>query len=212
MTITNSKPKRYLTKKQKQVLDHIKEFVDAHDYAPSYEEIATGIGLSSPSTIYVHVVNLINKGYLTKRWNANRSLELPGESVLPPAVVEASVLGYIAAGLPIEAVELPESIGLPADIVGKNETYVLRVKGDSMIEDHIMDGDYVIVERRDWADDGEMVVALIGKSEATLKRLRHARGKIVLEPSNPRYKSMVFAADEVTVQGVVVGILRKYRK
>ena len=212
MTITNSKPKPYLTKKQKQALDYIKEFVEAHDYAPSYEEIATGIGLSSPSTIYVHVVNLINKGYLTKRWNANRSLELPGESVLPPAVVEAPLLGYIAAGLPIEAVELPESIGLPADIVGKNETYVLRVKGDSMIEDHIMDGDYVIVERRDWAHDGEMVVALIGKSEATLKRLRHARGKIVLEPSNPRYKSMVFAADEVTVQGVVVGILRKYRK
>jgi repressor LexA len=208
----NHETKPYLTKKQKQVLDYIKEFVQANNYAPSYEEIATGIGLSSPSTIYVHVVNLIHKGYLTKRWNSNRSLGLPVDSVSPPAVVEAPVLGYIAAGVPIEAVEFPESIGLPADMIGKNETYILRVKGDSMIEDHIMDGDYVIVEKRDWADDGAMVVALIGKSEATLKRLRHARGKIVLEPSNPGYKSMVFNAGEVTVQGVVVGILRKYRK
>jgi len=207
-----NKRKPNLTKKQKQVLDYIKEFVQAHNYAPSYEEIATGIGLSSPSTIYVHVVNLIVKGYLKKRWNANRSLELPEDDVLAPTAVEALVLGYIAAGLPIEAVEAPESLGLPADMIGKNETYVLRVKGDSMIEDHVMDGDYVIVEKRDWADDGEMVVALIGNSEATLKRLRHARGKIILEPSNPRYKSMVFNADEVTIQGVVVGILRKYRK
>jgi repressor LexA len=208
----NAKPKQYLTKKQKQVLDYIKEFVQEHDYAPSYEEIAQGVGLASPSNIYVHVVNLIVKGYLTKRWNTNRSLELHQGSVSPPAVVEAPVLGYIAAGLPIEAVEFTESIGLPADMIGKNETYILRVKGDSMIEDHVMDGDYLIVEKRDWADDGEMVVALIGKSDATLKRLRHARGKVVLEPSNPRYKSMVFNADEVTVQGVVVGILRKYRK
>jgi repressor LexA len=208
----NPKKKPYLTKKQKQVLDYIKEFLQTRNYAPTYEEIAAGIGLSSPSTIYVHVVNLIVKGYLTKRWNSNRSLELPDDGVSPPAVVEVRVLGYIAAGLPIEAVEFPESIGLPADMIAKNETYVLRVKGDSMIDDHIMDGDYVIVEKRDWADDGEMVVALIGKTEATLKRLRHSRGKIILEPSNRTYKPMVFNAGEVTVQGVVVGILRKYRK
>ncbi len=208
----NSETKPNLTKKQKQVLDYIKKFVQAYDYAPSYEEIARGIGLSSPSTIYVHVVNLIHKGYLTKRWNANRSLELPEDGSLTSAVVEAPVLGYIAAGLPIEAVEFPESIGLPADMIGKNETYVLRVKGDSMIEDHIMDGDYVIAEKRDWADDGEMVVALIRNNEATLKRLRRARGKIILEPSNPGYKSMVFNADEVSIQGVVVGILRKYKR
>jgi len=117
-----NKRKPNLTKKQKQVLDYIKEFVQAHNYAPSYEEIATGIGLSSPSTIYVHVVNLIVKGYLKKRWNANRSLELPEDDVLAPTAVEALVLGYIAAGLPIEAVEAPESLGLPADMIGKNET------------------------------------------------------------------------------------------
>lgn len=208
----NAKTKPNLTKRQKQVLDYIKEFVQARNYAPSYEEIAAGIGLSSPSTIYVHVVNLIVKGYLKKRWNANRSLELPEDSVLPATAVETPVLGYIAAGLPIEAIEAPESLGLPADMIGKNETYILRVKGDSMIEDHVMDGDYVIVEKRDLADDGEMVVALIGNSEATLKRLRRAGDKIILEPSNPSYKSMVFNADQVTIQGVVVGILRKYRK
>ncbi len=208
----NAKKRPSLTKKQRQVLDYIKAFVHEYDYTPSYEEIARGIGLSSPSTVYVHVVNLIVKGYLKKRWNSNRSLELPEENDLPPAVVEAPVLGYIAAGIPIEAVEFPESLGLPADMIGKNETYVLRVKGDSMIEDHVMDGDYVIVEKRSWAEDGEMVVALIGKNEATLKRLRRSRDKIILEPSNPGYESMVFNADEVSVQGVVVGILRKYKR
>jgi len=208
----NPKTKPNLTKKQKQVLDYIKEFVQDYDYAPSYEEIARGIGLSSASTIYVHVVNLIYKGYLTKKWNSNRSLELPEEVVSAPAVVETLVLGNIAAGLPIEAIENPESLGLPADMIGRNETYVLKVEGDSMIEDHIMDGDYVVVEKRGWAEDGEMVVALIRNNEATLKRLRRAEGKIMLEASNPGYKPMVFNAEEVTIQGVVVGILRKYRK
>ncbi len=209
-TVIN-KRKPGLTKKQKQVLDYITKFVHAFDYAPSYEEIAQGIGLSSPSTIYVHVVNLISKGYLTKRWNANRSLELPDDST-SASVVEIPVLGYIAAGLPLEALASPESLGLPAAMIGKGETYILRVKGDSMIEDHIMDGDYVIVERRDLAEEGEMVIALIRNSEATLKRLRRSGNKIILEPSNPSFAPMSFDAEEVVIQGVVVGILRKYRK
>jgi repressor LexA len=208
--MTRTKP--YLTKKQKQVLGYIRTFIGTYDYAPSYEEIAKGLGLSSPSTIYVHVVNLIRKSYLTKRWNANRSLELD-ESIEPlPAAVEVPLVGQIAAGLPIEAVETPESLGLPSSMIGKNETYVLRVKGDSMIDDHIMDGDYIIVEKRDWAQDGETVVALIKNGEATLKRLRHRGNKIILEPSNPSFNVMVFDANEVIVQGVVVGILRKYKR
>ncbi len=211
MAVVITKRKPGLTKKQKQVLDYISKFVHAFDYAPSYVEIAQGIGLSSPSTIYVHVVNLINKGYLTKRWNANRSLELPEDSSLA-SVVETPILGYIAAGLPIEAVEFPESLGLPADMIGKGETYVLRVKGDSMIEDHVMDGDYVIVERRDLPEEGEMVVALIRNSEATLKRWRRSGDKIILEASNPNYGPMSFDSNDIVIQGVVVGILRKYRK
>jgi len=211
MAIVVTKRKPGLTKKQKQVLDYITKFVDAFDYAPSYEEIAQGVGLSSPSTIYVHVVNLMNKGYLTKRWNSNRSLELPEDS-RSAFVVETPVLGYVAAGLPIEALEFPESLGLPAAMIGKGETYVLRVKGDSMIEDHIMDGDYVIVEKRDLPKEGEMVIALIRNSEATLKRWRRSGNKIILEPSNPNYTPMSFDSNEVVVQGVVVGILRKYRK
>jgi repressor LexA len=201
-----------LTKKQRQVLDYIETFIAERDYAPSYEEIAGGMGLSSPSTIYVHVINLIDKGYLTKRWNANRSLDLAKTIEQPPASVEVPLVGRIAAGLPIEAVEAPESLGLPAEMLGKGETYVLQVKGDSMIEDHVLDGDYVIVEKRPWADDGEMVVALIRDSEATLKRLRREGDKVRLEPANPAYEPIILSASDLTVQGVVIGILRKYRK
>jgi repressor LexA len=193
-------------------LDFIETFINERDYAPSYEEIAEGLGLSSVSTIYVHVLNLIDKGYLTKRWNANRSLDLVQVTERTPEAAQVPLVGRIAAGLPIEAIEVPESLGLPAEMLGKRETYVLQVKGDSMSDDHVLDGDYVIVEKRDWADDGEMVVALIRNSEATLKRLRRVGNQVKLEPANPAYKPIIVPAKEVSIQGVVIGILRKYKK
>jgi repressor LexA len=201
---------RTLTKKQKLVLEYIKNFIKEHGHAPSYEEVAKGLGLSAPSTIHVHVENLKLKGYLTKKWNANRSIDLPVSDDFQVGAVEVPLAGRIAAGFPIEAVEDRETISIPVDLLGRNETFVLRVTGDSMRDDHVLDGDYVIVDKRDSAIDGDMVVALIRGSEATLKRFHRDRNLIRLEPANPSFPIQVYDDKDVTVQGVVVGILRKY--
>ncbi len=124
--------------------------------------------------------------------------------------MELPLAGRIAAGLPLEAIQDYETIAIPSDMIGKDVTYVLQVKGDSMEGDHVLDGDYVIVEKRPTAKDGDMVVALVRNTEATLKRYHREPGKIRLEPANPAYPVMVFNEEEVTIQGVVVGILRKY--
>jgi repressor LexA len=199
-----------LTKKQKMVLDYVRLFLEEHGHAPSYEEIANGLGLSSVSTIHAHVENLKLKGYLTKRWNSNRSIDLSEPLDFQPATMELPLVGRIAAGLPIEAIGTGDKIDVPAHLVGRHDAYVLHVKGDSMSEDHVLDGDYVIVEKRDTASDGEMVVALIRNSEATLKRFRRAGNRIKLEPANPAYEVMEFDESDVTIQGVVIGLLRKY--
>lgn len=201
---------RTLTKRQKVVLEYIKDFIRMHDHAPSYEEIAGGLGLSSPSTIHVHVENLRLKGHLTKKWNANRSIDLPVSGDPRIGAVDVPLVGRIAAGLPIQAVEVPESIAIPADLLGRNQTFVLRVSGDSMRDDHVLDGDFVIVDKRDIARNGDMVVALIRGSEATLKRYYRDGRLIRLEPANPTFPAQMYDEQEVTVQGVVVGILRKY--
>jgi repressor LexA len=201
-----------LTKKQKLVLDYIGAFIQEHGYRPSYEEIAAGLGLSSQSTICVHVENLKNKGYLTKKDNTNRSVDLLRSRTRRRMTEEVPLMGLIAAGLPIEAVQDRETISIPADMLGRTETYVLQVTGDSMTGDHVLDGDYVIVSRQETACDGDMVVALIHNSEATLKRYHRQGAKIRLEPANPAYHSLVYDEADVAVQGVVVGILRKYRR
>ena len=203
---------RTLTKKQKVVLDFVRGFIDEKGFAPSYGEIADGLGLSAASTVHVHVRNLVEKGYLTKKWNANRSLDVTKNAQRPSVAVEIPLAGRIAAGEPIEPIEDIETIGVPPDMIGRNETYILQVKGDSMIEDHVLDGDYVIVEKRNVARDGEMVVALIRGNDVTLKRFRRDREKIRLEPANPAYNAMVFDEGDVQVQGVVIGILRKYAR
>jgi repressor LexA len=201
-----------LTKKQKLVLDYIRNFVEERGHAPSYWEIAQGVGLSSPSTIHSHVGKLEQKGYLTKKWNANRSIDISSPNFGPKSAVELPLAGRIAAGLPLEAIQDQETISIPSDMLGKHDTYVLMVKGDSMEGDHVLDGDYIIVEKRPSARNGDMVVALVRNSEATLKRLRRERGKILLEPANPLYPVMTYNEEDVSIQGIVVGILRKYGK
>jgi len=199
-----------LTKKQKLVLEYIKKFIKKFEHAPSYEEIAHGLGLSSVSTIHVHVENLKLKGYLTKKWNANRSIDLPVKDNSQISAIEVPLSGSIAAELPIEAIEDRESIAIPVDLLGRNQTFVLKVSGDSMRDDHVLDGDYVIVDKRNSARDGDMVVALIRGSEATLKRFYRDRNLIRLEPANPTVPVQIYDEQDVIVQGVVVGILRKY--
>ncbi len=197
-----------LTKKQKLVLDFITRFIDQQGYVPSYEEIAHGLGLASVSTIHAHVENLRSKGYLSRKWNAHRSLDLNVAEVQPPT--EIHLLGSVAAGFPIEAVLNPEKIGVPKFLMNDPGMYALRVTGDSMRDDHIIDGDIILLESRNIARDGELVVALIDNESATLKRYFRQGAVIELQPSNPDYPPQEYAEHRVKVQGIVKGILRKY--
>src|SRR6185436_110671 len=157
-----------------------------------------------------HLTNLQEKGLVKRAWNRSRALELVPSQVTV-RTVEVPLLGRVAAGTPIEAIESTETIFVPEDMIGRRRTYVLQVKGDSMIEEQIRDGDYVIVEDRETAQDGEMVIALLEGENVTLKKLfRERGGKIRLQPANSRHQPMIVDAEDVRIQGVVIGVLRKY--
>ena len=198
-----------LTRRQRQVYDFIAAFVQSHGYSPSFEEIGNGMGLSSLATVHKHLTNLQEKGFIKRAWNRSRSVELV-PSRLGGRAVELPLLGYVAAGVPIEAVVGSETIAVPEDLVGKRDTYVLRVKGDSMIDEQIRDGDYVIVEDRRTAENGEMVIALLNGSDVTLKKFYREQGHIRLQPANPAMQPIIVQADQVQIQGVVIGVMRRY--
>ena len=199
-----------LTRRQKEILDYLARHIERKGYAPTIDEIAQHFGLSSLATVHKHLTNLQDKGLLKREWNRSRALELVPTQVRVQAV-ELPLLGRVAAGTPIEAIESKETIFVPEDMVGRRETYVLQVKGDSMIDEQIRDGDYVIVENRKTARDGEMVIALLGGENATLKKLyREGGGKVRLQPANARMKPIFVDQDDLTVQGVVIGVLRRY--
>ena len=199
----------HLTKRQKEIFDYICSYLGREGYAPSLEEIGEEFDLSSVATVHKHVQNLVQKGLLRKAWNRSRSIEIVDRSA-PPESVEVPLLGLVAAGAPIEAVSTPDRIVVPPEIVGNKACFALRVRGDSMIEDHILDGDVVVLESRQIPRDGETVVALIRREECTLKRLYRDGGKIRLVPANERLQPLEFAAEDVEVQGVVIGLLRNY--
>jgi repressor LexA len=199
-----------LTKRQRQIYDFVRGFLDENGYAPSLEEIAAHFGLSSVATVHEHLENLQAKGALRRDPNRSRAVELvrPGTSI----AVELPLIGRVAAGQPLEAVTDHETIAVPEDLLGKGETFALRVRGDSMIDEHIEDGDYVIVERRETARDGERVIALIDGESATFKTFhREPDGTIRLEPANERMAPLRYAPERVRIQGAVIGVLRKYR-
>jgi repressor LexA len=200
-----------LTKRQKEILDHIDGFIAERGYAPSFEEIAHHFGYSSLATVHEHLSNLERKGYIRKSYNESRSIELvkPDEG---PQAVELPLLGAIAAGLPIEAVSQGETFAVPPDMVRRGrDNYVLKVQGDSMIDEQIRDGDYIVVSQQDTADNGQMVVALVDGDSATVKKLyREPGNRIRLQPANERMDPIVVDARQVQVQGVVVGVIRKY--
>ena len=204
-----------ITKRQREVYDFIYEFVQKNGYSPSFEEIGNGLGLSSLATVHKHISNLEKKGLLKRDYNRSRSIDvLPVRGLFKrqaPKTVEMSLplMGRIAAGHPIEAVENPETISL-GDITRSKDVFVLQVKGESMKDEHIVDGDYVLVEKGNTARDGEIVVALVENSEATLKRLYRDGQNIRLQPSNAAMKPIIVPAKSVQVQGRVVGVLRKY--
>jgi repressor LexA len=200
----------YLTRRQKEILDFLDKHITRKGYAPTIEEIGEHFGLSSLATVHKHLSNLQSKGLLKRDWNRSRALELVPTQVAVKAV-ELPLLGRVAAGSPIEAITASETIFVPEDMVGRRDTYVLQVKGDSMIDEQIRDGDFVIVENRKSARDGEMVIALVDGENATLKKLyREGGGMVRLQPANARLKPLVLDQDRLSIQGVVIGVLRKY--
>jgi repressor LexA len=200
----------HLTRRQKEILDFLARYIERKGYAPTIEEIGEHFGLSSLATVHKHLTNLQTKGLIKRAWNQSRALELVPTQVTVRAV-ELPLLGKVAAGTPIEAIQSTETIFVPEDMIGRKETYVLQVKGESMIDEQIRDGDYVIVENRKSARDGEMVIALLEGQNATLKKLfRERGGRVRLQPANARMKPILVDADDVDIQGVVIGVLRKY--
>jgi repressor LexA len=202
-----------VTRRQRQVYDFIAEFVQSHGYSPSFEEIGEGLGLSSLATVHKHISNLEKKGLLKRDFNRSRSID-----VLPPRgrmkqVLSASqgfpLVGRIAAGRPVEAIETPEIISLN-DFTRAKDVFVLEVRGDSMQDEHIVNGDYVLVEKTTTAHNGEIVVALLGGTEATLKRFYKEGERVRLQPSNAAMQPIFVPARDVQIQGKVIGVLRKY--
>ncbi len=206
-----------LTKRQKQVLDFIAGFVDENGYCPSYEEIARGLELASLATVHKHILVLENKNYLKRGFNQSRSLELAPKYLqeqrrartAPP--MEIPLVGRIAAGSPVEAAEQRETLNF-ADFAGSPDTYALQVRGDSMIDDHICDGDVILLERVSQARDGDIVVALVGGTETTLKRFyREGDETVRLQPANSTMKPILVPARDLQIQGRLLAVLRKYR-
>lgn len=199
-----------LTKRQKQILDFLELFLAEYGYPPSYEEIARNFGYTSLATVHEHLENLEQKGYIRKSYNASRSIELVPSGTEARAL-ELPLLGLVAAGQPIEAVQDQETVTVPEDLVAKGgRHYVLRVRGDSMVDEQIRDGDYVIVNSRNTAQNGEMVVALVHGESATVKKFYQEGDRVRLQPANATMGPMYFPSHDVAVQGVVVGVIRRY--
>ena len=205
-----------LTRRQKQVLDLIAKFVDDNGYSPSYEELAQGLHLASLATVHKHISALTVKNYLKRGINQSRSLELGPKYVQErrhrdAAALEIPLLGRIAAGLPVESVEQRATLSF-ADFVGHPDTFALEVRGESMIGDHICDGDMVLLERAAEVRDGEIVVALVEGMETTLKRFyREPGGKVRLQPANAALQPIIVPAADVQIQGRLLAVLRKYK-
>jgi repressor LexA len=199
-----------VTRRQKEILDFLESFVARNGYSPSFEEIARGMGLKSLATVHKHITNLEKKGLLDRVHNRSRSID-----VLPPGTRTRSsdrlpLAGRIAAGLPVETAESPDSISLH-DVVGNRDAFALEVRGDSMRDEHIVSGDWVLVERTATARQGEIVVALVNGAETTLKRFYSEGNMIRLQPANTEMDPIYVPAAHVAIQGRVLGLLRRYK-
>lgn len=205
-----------LTRRQRQVYDFIANFVRTHRYSPSFEEIGDGLGLTSLATVHKHISNLEKKGMIRRDYNRSRSIDvlplrprLKPETDSPIPNMVWPLVGRIAAGRPVEAIETQQTISF-ADFTRAKDVFVLEVRGDSMQDEHILDGDYVLVEKTSTARDGEIVVALCSGSEATLKRFYREGQQIRLQPANVNMQPILLPASQVEIQGRVIGVMRKY--
>ena len=207
-----------LTPKWKAVLDFIREYIEANGYAPSYEEIQAHFGFHSVATVHKYVHRLVREGFLRRQKGKHRGIELiepmmveEGEHrvINPEDVTYLPLMGRIAAGMPIEKIVESEYVPVPKFLVGRRRAFLLEVHGDSMVEDHILDGDLIIVEDRQRAEPGEIVVAEVD-GEVTLKRLKMQNGSVILMPSNPNYPPIVVPADAIRIHGVLIGLFRRF--
>lgn len=200
-----------LTKRQSELFTYLQEFLEKHGYAPSFEEIAEQFGFQSLATVHEHLTNLERKGYIRRQYNESRGIEL-----LPPGgiagAVELPLLGMVAAGTPIESVLHGETLAVPDAMLPRaGPNFALKVRGNSMIDDHIQDGDFVVVNGRQSADNGEMVIALVHGDSATVKKYYRERdGRIRLQPANEAMQPIYVHENDVAIQGIVVGVLRRY--
>jgi repressor LexA len=199
-----------LTKRQRQILDYLNGYSAEHGYAPSFEEIAEQFNYNSLATVHEHLSNLERKGYIKRSYNESRAIEILPSDVTPRSV-ELPLLGAVAAGFPIEEAMVQETVAVPQDFVRRTGNhYVLRVRGQSMIEDQIADGDLVVVHDRQTADNGEMVIAMIDESATVKRYYRERDGRIRLQPSNENMAPIYVQENQMRVQGIVVGVLRRY--
>lgn len=198
-----------LTKRQKELVDYLDGYISKQGYAPTLEEIGRHFGLSSLATIHKHLTNLEKKGLIRRKWNRSRALEvIPRER--RASALELPLLGRVAAGAPIEALEQPDTIAVPEELVGRGDTFVLRVHGNSMVKEGILDGDYIVVESRSQAENGDTVVALV-QGDATVKRFyREKAGMIRLQPANDQMEPILARTADVEIRGIVVAVMRRY--
>ena len=200
-----------LTKRQREILTYLGTYADENGYAPSFEEIAGQFNYNSLATVHEHLSNLERKGYLRRSYNESRAIEILPSDAFPRAI-ELPLLGVVAAGVPLELVTPGETLAVPDDFVRRTGNhYVLRVRGNSMIDEQIRDGDFVVVNERQRADNGEMVIAMLHNSSATVKKFYRERdGRIRLQPANEEMAPMYVHENDISIQGVVVGVLRRY--
>jgi len=201
-----------LTKRQKEILDYVTQFIEVHGYSPSYREIAANFKLGSVATVAEHIETLVQKGLVTKRDDAARSLQLVRRQDFDEdRSVGLPILGLIAAGRPIETLSgHTETLEVPPFMVGRRHSYVLQVRGESMIDEGILDGDYVVIQEKEVPSNGEMVVALVN-GDATLKRYYKEKGHIRLQPSNMTMEPIIVpATTPLDIQGICIGVIRKY--
>ena len=201
-----------VTPRQRQIYDFLCRYCEARGFAPTMAEIGKQFKLSSPASVHHILSGLEREGLIRRIANVSRGIEVVREEASENEF-EIPLLGVVAAGQPIEAILSHETICVPRDFMGRERLFALRVKGDSMIGEQIREGDCIIVESRQTANNGEMVVALVDGSDATVKTFFKERDQIRLEPANPRYKPIIVSPpDRVTIQGVVKGLIRKYKR
>jgi len=198
-----------LTKRQKQILDYLEEFLTSREYSPTLEEIADHFGMASLNGVYKHLKVLEEKGFIKRLSNRARSIQILQREHTAPSP-SLPLLGYVAAGNPIEAVVNSDEVSVPEMFLTPGNNYVLRVAGDSMVDQHIEDGDLIIVEQRDHAQNGETVVALVDGEDATLKRYYREGNLIRLQPANEKMSPILVEESRLKIQGIVVGLMRKY--